>query len=86
MQENENDNAATDSKKGDLLTALFTGWGVPGGLARIIAGAILGALSALWALSQTGCTAEWPPCPYGSSIRCGEIELAQPGNVISAEK
>lgn len=86
MQDDEIDNATTDRKKGDFLTALFTGWGVPGGLARIIAGAILGALSALWALSQTGCTAEWTQYPDGSSSWYGKVELAQPGNVIPADK
>lgn len=53
MHEIENENATTDCQKSCFLTALFTGWGVPGGLARILAGAVLGALSALWALSQT---------------------------------
>lgn len=45
------------TKAAGFFTRLLTGWGVPGGIARIIAGAILGALGALAALTQSGCTA-----------------------------
>ena len=48
-----------------ILTALLTGWGVPGSLARILAGAVIGGLSALWALSQSGCLSEWNQCVDG---------------------
>lgn len=40
-----------------LISRLFTGWGVPGGIARILAGAIVGAVAAWIATTQTGCTA-----------------------------
>lgn len=53
----EQNNATIEPKESQFFTALFSGWGVPGGLARILAGAVLGALSALWALSQMDCTA-----------------------------
>ena len=73
-QDEEHDNAATTKDTRGFLTALFTGWGVPGSLARILTGAILGALSALWALSQSGCVAEYTQYPDGSSSWYGRVE------------
>lgn len=78
--------AATPEKTKGFLTALFTGWGVPGSLARILAGAVLGALSALWALSQSGCTAEWSQSPDGSSSWYGKVEFPQPACITTADK
>lgn len=51
----EQDNKTT--KAAGFFTSLFAGWGVPGGIARILAGAVIGALAALAALTQSGCTA-----------------------------
>lgn len=84
MQENANEHATADCQKSRFLTALFTGWGIPGGLARILTGAILGALSALWALSQSGCTAEWSRFPDGGSSWHGRVEF--PHSVLNAVK
>lgn len=53
----ETDDKAT--KAAGFFSALFTGWGVPGGIARILAGAVIGALAALAALTQGGCTADY---------------------------
>lgn len=47
------------TKATGFFTSLFTGWGVPGGIARILAGAVIGALAALAALTQGGCTADF---------------------------
>lgn len=47
------------TKATGFFTALFTGWGVPGGIARILAGAVIGALAALAALAQSGCSADY---------------------------
>lgn len=58
MMMNDATKPAHDEATGSFMVNLLTGWGVPGSLARILAGAIIGALSALWALSQTGCVAE----------------------------
>lgn len=62
-------------QESDFLTNLFAGWGVPGGIARILAGAVLGALSALWALSQSGCAPEQLPTPDIASA--GRITIEQ---------
>ena len=53
----EQDNKTT--KAAGFFTSLFAGWGVPGGIARILAGAVIGALAALAALTQSGCTADY---------------------------
>lgn len=53
----ENNNNDKEDKAAGFFTRLLTGWGVPGGIARIIAGAIIGALAALAALTQNGCKA-----------------------------
>lgn len=82
----QTDNQNTPEKTRSFLTTLFTGWGVPGSLARILAGAALGALSALWALSQSGCTAAWSRSPDGSSSWFGKVELSQPGSIIPSAK
>ena len=47
------------TKAAGFFTSLFSGWGVPGGIARILAGAVIGALAALAALTQGGCTASY---------------------------
>lgn len=47
------------TKAAGFFTSLFAGWGVPGGIARILAGAVIGALAALAALTQSGCTADY---------------------------
>lgn len=61
-------------KAANWITSLFSGWGVPGGIARVIAGAIIGALSALAALSQSGCTASYTQNADGSHFE-GSVVL-----------
>ena len=73
---------ATRREVKSYLTAIFTGWGIPGGIARIISGAVLGALSAFWALSQTGCTVEWTLSPDGASTWHGSVMPNPPGEVL----
>lgn len=75
MQENNTDTTPAAEQPAGILARILTGWGLPGSLARILAGAILGALSALWAVSQTGCLAEWTQGADGSSSWTGRVEL-----------
>lgn len=44
------------TKAAGWLTGLLTGWGVPGSVARILAGAIIGAAIAIMAMAETSCT------------------------------
>lgn len=60
---------------GVLLTRILTGWGVPGSVARILAGAVLGAASALWVLAQ----AEHTP---GLESECSELSLPTVGRTL----
>ena len=46
-----------NDNKTSWLAGLLTGWGVPANWARVIAGAIIGALAAAGILTQQGCTA-----------------------------
>ena len=49
-------------KAAGFLTGLFTGWGIPANWAKVIAGAIIGALIAAGAITSTSCThAEFTP-------------------------
>lgn len=48
------------------LTGVLTGWGVKECWAKVLAGAVIGALAAMAALSQSGCTVE-VGLPYGQS-------------------
>lgn len=61
-----NDKAEKASKAAGCISGLLTGWGVPGAVARIIAGAIIGAVAAYLALSQSGCTASYHQTAEGT--------------------
>lgn len=43
-------------KAAGWVTGLLTGWGIPGTIARILAGAIVGAIATAVALTGTDCT------------------------------
>lgn len=62
-------------KSAGWLSSLLTGWGVPGSVARILAGAIIGAVAAYVTLTQTGCTAYYTSGESGVRF---EGSLAQP--------
>lgn len=69
----------TDTKKQEaegFLSRLFTGWGIPGSIARILAGALVGAVSAWIALSQSSCTADYTQTADGLQYH-GTIVLPQ---------
>ncbi len=55
------------------LTNLLTGWGVPGSIARIAAGAIIGALAAAYALLNTSCTVDYTQTAAGDTSYHGSI-------------
>ncbi len=49
----------TAEKAAGLLTSLLTGWGIPGGIARILTGAAIGAALAVASLLEQSCTARY---------------------------
>lgn len=75
--ETENTSPTDPEKCSSFLVQLLTGWGIPGSLARIIAGALLGALSAICVLSQSGCLAEWTQSGADGGSWHGRLEFSQ---------
>lgn len=75
---NENDKKREAASK---LEALFTGWGVPGSVARILAGAILGALAAVACMSQSGCSVRVDMLPDGTQSWESVLNLPKPATV-----
>ena len=55
MSTNDEKKEKVDKAAG-FLTGIFTGWGIPANWAKVIAGAIIGALVAAGVITGTGCT------------------------------
>ena len=60
---NKNEKA---KKAAGWVTGLLTGWGIPGTIARILAGAIIGAIATAATLTGTGCTASYKQTAEGA--------------------
>lgn len=56
----------TQPQKTSWLAGLLTGWGIKESWAKIIAGAIIGALSAAGILCSTSCSASYSQSPDGT--------------------
>lgn len=69
----DNTNNHTEKAAG-FLSGILTGWGVPANWARVITGAIIGAVAAYVTLTQTGCTATYNKTADGVNI-AGSIVL-----------
>lgn len=74
--ENEN-NTNTTSKANGWLVSLLTGWGVPGSIARIIAAAVIAALTTWYAATSTGCTATYARNANGDMSYSGSVILPE---------
>ena len=68
--DNDNDKQTAAA---DWLTSLLTGWGIKRSWAQYIAAAIIGALAAVIALSETGCTVSASQSADGSWNYSGEL-------------
>ncbi len=55
----DNETTEKTKKAAGWIEKVLTGWGVPGTLARIIAGAIVGAVAAWYVASSSGCTVNY---------------------------
>lgn len=71
-------NEGQGARAASFLTRLLSGWGVPGGIARIIAGGIIGAFAALYALGATGCTTSYSQNAQGEVSYSGSLVLPEP--------
>lgn len=58
------------------ISRLLTGWGIPGSIARIIAGALVGAVAAWIAVTQSGCTASLTTNSDGSLQYRGSVGVS----------
>lgn len=72
---NKNEKA---KKAAGWVTGLLTGWGIPGTIARIIAGAIVGAIATAAALTGTGCTASYKQTADGAVDYSHRLTLPLP--------
>ena len=84
---NTNESAAAASSSGvtqkakkaaGWVTGLLTGWGIPGTIARIIAGAIVGAIATAAAFTGTGCTASYKQTAAGDVDYSHSLTLPLP--------
>ncbi len=66
------------ARAASFISRLLVARGVPGGIARIIAGALIGALAAMYALSATGCTASYAQNAAGDRSYSAAIVLPEP--------
>lgn len=71
----------TNQDKASWLAGLLTGWGIKESWAKIIAGAVIGALCAAGFLSANGCTASYSQRADGSLDYAGCIVLPEPPTV-----
>ena len=76
--ENNEKSSCEHEQKAGWLAGVLTGWGVPGSIARILAGAIVGALAAIAAMSQSGCSVSVDVLPDSSQHWECSITLPEP--------
>lgn len=69
---------STNKQKLSWLTGLLTGWGIKESWAKIIAGAILGALAAVGLLTQSSCTASYTQSASGDIAATVTLVEPQP--------
>ncbi len=66
---------STNKEKASWLAGLLSGWGIKESWAKIIAGAIIGALCAAGVLTTGGCTASYTQAADGSVNYTGTVVL-----------
>lgn len=68
-------------KAAGFITGLLTGWGVPANWARVITGAIIGAVATVVAMTSTGCTASYTQTADGTIQYNGAlVPIVEPMN------
>lgn len=70
MAEEKHEN---EEKAANWLVKVLTGWGVPGMLARVLAGAIVGAVAGWYLATATGCTVSYTKLPDGTVRAQGAV-------------
>ena len=69
---------STNKQKFSWLTGLLTGWGIKESWAKIIAGAIIGALAAVGLLTQSSSTASYTQSASGDIAATVTLVEPQP--------
>ncbi len=64
---------STNKEKANWLAGLLSGWGIKESWAKIIAGALIGALAAAGILTQTGCAVDITRAADGSLSLRGSV-------------
>lgn len=82
---------STNKEKHSWLTGLLTGWGIKESWAKVLAGAIIGALCAAGVLTVSGCSRVTPEQVYSAHelyhvLSGKECKLAKPATVIEPEQ
>lgn len=82
---------STNKDKYTWLTSLLTGWGIKESWAKVLAGAIIGALCAAGVLSMTGCSNVTPVQVHAAHelyhVMTGtECQIAKPSTVVEPEQ
>lgn len=72
---------STNKEKASWLVGLMTGWGIKESWAKLIAGAIIGALAAAGILTQTGCGMA-ANVSLSSEQGMMSVSMSEDGNVI----
>lgn len=63
----------SEEKAAGWLTKVLTGWGVPGTIARVLAGAIVGAVAAWYLATSAACTMSYTKLPDGTVQASGSV-------------
>lgn len=82
---------STNKDKYTWLTSILTGWGIKESWAKVLAGAVIGALCAAGALSVTSCGNVTPVQVHAAHelyhVMTGtECQLAKPDTVVEPEQ
>lgn len=81
MDNDKQEKHEAEEKAAGWITKVLTGWGVPGSIARVIAGAIVGAIAAWYVATATGCTVSYTKLPDGTVVAQGSVVKPTPVHV-----
>ncbi len=76
---------STNKEKVSWLTGLLTGWGIKESWAKVIAGAVIGALVAAGILTQPGCAHSVDVSPNRAELRETQRSWPETGKEADAE-
>ena len=78
---------STNKEKVSWLTGLLTGWGIKESWAKVIAGAVIGALVAAGILTQPGCGHSVDVTPEKTVVcKDGSCLVLEPGHLSYSQK